>query len=95
MDIPSITSLESLSEFLMNGTDGLFFSVLMLPVFFIILVSLRVANVGDSVDCLNLTSLVCLLLSFVLSSVGLINVMIVGIFLVMLLIGLILRRFMS
>jgi len=93
MDIPVITNMTSMGDFLLEGTNGMFFSILMIPIFFILLISFRNSNAGDNIDSLNMASFICLMLSFVLSALGWANIMVVGIFLVMLLLGLILKRF--
>lgn len=101
MNAPNVTDLNGVFDFINNNivAEGvpstLFFDIIMMPIFLIIIITSRSVNVGDNIDCLNISSFVCLFLSFVLSSIGYVNIVIVGVFLAMLCVGLLLKRFTS
>jgi hypothetical protein len=89
----TINGLMDIATFLNTGTTNLFFNILMLPIFFIIMMSFRSSGNGDGIDSFNVSSLVCLMISFVLNSIGLVNVMVISLFLFMFIVGVLMKRF--
>lgn len=97
MNNPNITDIVSVFDYInsnisSNGYTTIFFDVLFIPIFFVVIISCRNMNVGDNLDCLNISSFVCLMLSFVLSSINFCSFIIVGIFLALLVFGLFFKR---
>ena len=89
----SINGLMDVATFLNTGTGSMFWNILMLPVFFILMVSFRNSGNGDGIDSMNVSSFICLLISFVLNAIGLVSLVTVSIFLITMIVGVLLKRF--
>jgi hypothetical protein len=89
----TINGIMDVATFLNAGTTGLFWNILMLPVFFIIMISFRNSGNGDGIDSMNVSSFVCLMISFVLNAIGLTSIVTISIFLALMVIGVLIKRF--
>jgi len=90
----NLTGLMDVAVFLNSGTGDLFWSVLLVPVWFILMISFRNSGNGGGVDSMNISSFICMVLCFVLNSVGLVSIIPTGIFLSLTIIGLLLSKFL-
>jgi len=89
----SISGLMDVAVLLNTGTDSLFWSFLLIPLWLILMISFKNLGAGDSIDALNMSSFICLMVSFVLNAIGLVTILPIGIFLPLFIVGLLLKKF--